>query len=190
MKKLALPLALLLGAFGCEEKSAETVAPTAQTQAADHRVHGGGHGHGHGHAVQRNLATFDELDFEVFSNQQWDRLGESHAQNIVVHWPDGHTTTGIQRHIEDLRALFVFAPDTKIKEHPIKFGSGEYTAVTGFMTGTFTRPMPNGDGTFTPPTGKSFRLPMCTIGRWEKGVMVEEFLYWDNQTYYKQLGLR
>ena len=57
------------------------------------------------------------------------------------------------------------------------------------MTGTFTQPMPKGDGTFIQPTGKAFKLPMCTIGRWENGVMVEEFLYWDNQTYYKQLGL-
>lgn len=30
------------------------------------------------------LATFDTLDYDVFSNQQWDRVSESHAQNIVV----------------------------------------------------------------------------------------------------------
>lgn len=142
-----------------------------------------------GNAVAQHLKTFDELDYDVFSNEKWDRLPESHGPDILVHWPDGHTTTGIKRHIEDLKALFVFAPDTQIKQHPVKLGQGEYTAVAGFMTGTFTQPMPKGDGTFIPPTGKAFKLPMCTIGRWENGVMVEEFLYWDNQTYYKQLGL-
>jgi hypothetical protein len=30
---------------------------------------------------------------------------------------------------------------------------------------------------------------MATIGRWENGVMVEEWLFWDNQTFMKQIGL-
>lgn len=66
-------------------------------------------------AVERHLHTFDVLDFDVFSNQKWDRLGESHAKDIVVTWPDGHETKGIEKHIEDLKALFVFAPDISIK---------------------------------------------------------------------------
>lgn len=139
--------------------------------------------------VAQNLATFDDLDYNVFSNQKWDELSKSHHEDIVVHWPDGHTTEGIEKHIEDLKALFVHAPDTRIKEHPIKFGSGQWTAVTGIMEGTFTRPMPGPDGENIEPTGKAFRLPMCTIGRWENGVMVEEFLYWDNATYMNQMGL-
>src|SRR5712671_8162766 len=85
-------------------------------------------------AVEKNLKIFDTLDFDVFSNQKWDRLGESHAKDIVVTWPDGHETKGIDRHIEDLKALFVFAPDITIKVHPIRFGSGTWTAVTGVMT--------------------------------------------------------
>jgi len=83
----------------------------------------------------------------------------------------------------------VYAPDTKIKMHPIKFGSGELTCVTGFMTGTFTKPMPTGDGKFIQPTGKSFNLPMCTVGHWKNGVMIEEWLFWDGAAYMKQMGL-
>jgi hypothetical protein len=139
--------------------------------------------------VTQHLTTFDDLDYNVFSNQKWDELSRSHHKDILVHWPDGHTTKGIEKHIEDLKALFVHAPDTRIKEHPIKFGSGEWTAVTGIMEGTFTQPMPGADGKSIQPTGKAFRLPMCTIGRWENGVMVEEFLYWDNATYMNQMGL-
>jgi hypothetical protein len=30
---------------------------------------------------------------------------------------------------------------------------------------------------------------MNTVGRWKDGVMVEEYLFWDNQTYMKQIGL-
>ncbi|GAB2811279.1 ester cyclase [Ferruginibacter profundus] len=140
-------------------------------------------------SIAKNLVTFDTLDYTVFSNQQWTRLHESHAKDIKVNWPDGHFTTGIDKHIEDLKAMFVYAPDTRIKEHPIRFGSGNYTAVTGIMEGTFTKPMPIGNGKFIPPTGKSFKLPMATIGIWKDGIMIEESLFWDNQTYMNQLGL-
>ncbi len=140
-------------------------------------------------SVERKLKTFDELDFDVFSNQKWDRLHESHAKDIAVTWPDGHETKGIDAHIADLKALFVYAPDIAIKVHPIRFGSGDWTTVTGVMTGTFTKPMPIGDGKFIQPTGKSFALPMATIGHWSNGTMDHEWLFWDSQEFMKQLGL-
>jgi len=139
--------------------------------------------------ISSHLKTFDALDFDVFSNQQWDRFKESHAQNIKVFWPDGHVTNGLATHLEDMKKLFVHAPDTRIKEHPIKFGSGNYTLVTGVFEGTFTKPMPIGNE-FIQPTGKAFKMPMATVGIWENGVMKEEHLFWDNQTYAKQIGLQ
>jgi len=139
--------------------------------------------------VEKNIATFDDLDFNVFSSQKWDELSRSHSKDIIVHWPDGHETRGIEKHIEDLKAMFVYAPDTRIKVHPVKFGSGEWTSVIGEMEGTFTQPMPVAGGKPIPPTGKTFKLPMCTVGRWENGVMTEEYLFWDNQTHMSQLGL-
>ena len=138
---------------------------------------------------QQHLKTFDELDFDVFTNQKWDRLHESHSKDITVHWPDGRTTVGIEPHIEDLKAMFVWAPDTRIEQHPIKIASGQWTSVIGVMEGTFTEPMPLLDGTFIQPTGKSFKLIMATVGYWENGVMTEEYLFWDNMEFMKQIGL-
>ncbi|RZA02684.1 MAG: polyketide cyclase [Moraxellaceae bacterium] len=139
---------------------------------------------------QKNLANFNDLDFNVFSNQKWEELGRSHHQNIIVHWPDGRVTTGIDTHISDLKAMFHYAPDTRITEHPISIASGEWTAVFGFIEGTFTQPMITPDGQTIPPTGKSYKLGMITIGHWTKdGVMDEEWLQWDNQSFMKQLGL-
>src|SRR5688572_3140939 len=92
--------------------------------------------------AEENLATFDDLDFNVFSGQKWDELSRSHAPDIVVHWPDGRTTTGIDPHVADLKSMFVYAPDTNIKEHPLKVAHGNMTAVTGIMRGTFSQPMP------------------------------------------------
>lgn len=140
--------------------------------------------------IESRLAKFDTLDYTVFSNQEWTRLHESHSKDIKVIWPDGHVTKGIEKHIEDLKMMFVYAPDTRIKEHPIRFGSGNMTSVTGVFEGTFTKPMPIGNGKFIQPTGKAFKMPMATIGIWgEDGTMTEEHLFWDNQTYMNQIGL-
>jgi predicted ester cyclase len=139
--------------------------------------------------VEEHLNTFDELDFDVFSKQKWDRLSDSHSDDIVVTWPDGHETKGLEKHIKDLKAMFVYAPDTKIKVHPIRFGSGEWTCVTGVMTGTFSRLMPKGDGKTISPTWKKFKLNMVTIGHWKNGKMDHEWLFWDNASYMKQLGI-
>lgn len=140
-------------------------------------------------AEQAHLATFDDLDFNVFSGQKWGELARSHSADIVVHWPDGRTTTGLEAHVKDLQSMFVFAPDTRIKEHPIRIASGEWTAVTGVMEGTFSQPMPTPDGKTIPPTGKAFKLTMATIGRWEDSTMAEEWLFWDNHEFMKQIGL-
>jgi hypothetical protein len=140
--------------------------------------------------VSANLANFDDLDFNVFTGQKWGELHRSHAEDIIVHWPDGRTTEGIDVHIDDLKSMFVYAPDTRIKLHPIRIGSGNLTAVMGVLEGTFTEPMPTGDGNSIPPTGKAFRITMVTIGRWnDSGTMDEEWLFWDNLTFMKQIGL-
>lgn len=139
-----------------------------------------------------NLANFDDLDYRVYTGQQWQDFHKSHSKDILVHWPDGHTTKGLDTHIEDLKVMFTFAPDNRIKEHPVRFGTpdGEWTAVTGWLEGTFTKPMALADGKSVPPTGKAYRIPMATIGHWGKdGVMFEEYLFWDNAAFMKQIGL-
>ena len=142
--------------------------------------------------LARNLANFDDLDFRVYTGQQWQDLHKSHTKDVIVHWPDGHTTQGIEKHIEDLKVMFTFAPDNRIKEHPVRFGTadGKWTAVTGWLEGTFTNPMMLPDGKSIPPTGKAYRIPMATIGQWNKdGIMFEEYLFWDNGEFMKQIGL-
>lgn len=160
---------------------AESSAEHPTTPPPPHEIQAAG--------VEQHLKTFDTLDFDVFSHQKWDRLHESHADDIVVTMPDGRETKGIDAHIEVLKAMFVFAPDTRITTHPIRFGSGTWTAVTGVMTGTFTRPMPTPDGGSIAPTGQRFAIGMATIGHWKNGKMDHEWLFWDNQDFMNQIGL-
>jgi hypothetical protein len=140
--------------------------------------------------LQERLRRFDSLDFQFYSNQQWDSLAISHDENIKVYYPDGTVTTGLlPQHIDRLKPMFVFAPDTKITSHPVKFGEGEWTSVIGEMEGTFSKPMPLGNGKTIPPTGKKFKLRMNTVGHWKGGKMIEEYLFWDNQSFMKQIGV-
>lgn len=140
--------------------------------------------------TEERLIRFDSLDFDIYSNQKWDEFSISHDENIKVYYPDGSITTGLYpEHIDLLKPLFVFAPDTRINAHPVKFGSGDWTAVIGVMEGTFSQPMPLGNGKSIPPTGKKFKLSMATIGHWEGGKMTEEYLFWDNQALMNQIGL-
>lgn len=142
--------------------------------------------------LAKNLANFDDLDFHVYTGQQWENLHKSHGKDIVVHYPDGHTTTGIPDHIKELKFMWTFAPDNRITQHPVRFGTADaqWTAVMGFLDGTFTKPMALGNGKVIPPTGKAYHLPMATLGHWTKdGVMDEEYLFWDNATLMQQIGV-
>jgi hypothetical protein len=182
-----LLIALVIGKFtGCTNQSGAVSISQTQVDSLRTQIKELTKGN---EMIAKNLITFDTLDYTVFTNQQWTRLHESHSIDIKVNWPDGHFTTGIERHIADLKAMFVYAPNTSIKQHPVRFGSNNMTCVIGVMTGTFTSPMPIGNGKFIQPTGKSFKLPMCTVGIWKDGVMIEEYLFWDNQSYMNQIGL-
>ncbi len=137
---------------------------------------------------QEHLKKFDTLDFDIYSNQKWERFKENHSPDILVHYPDGHTTKGLTAHIAELKPQFVFAPDTHIKQHPVRIQSGEWTSVIGVMEGTFSKPMQTPNGPIS-PTGKTFKLPMSTVGHWKNGVMDEEYLFWDNASFMQQIGL-
>jgi hypothetical protein len=46
------------------------------------------------------------------------------------------------------------------------------------------------DGKVMQPTAKGYRIPMATIGHWNRnGIMFEEYLFWDNGEFMKQIGL-
>lgn len=56
-------------------------------------------------------------------------------------------------------------------------------------TGTFSAPMKLQNGTSNPPTGKKFSVRIVTLVRWENGRIAEEYLFWDNADWNKQIGL-
>jgi hypothetical protein len=88
-----------------------------------------------------------------------------------------------------MAAWFAFAPDMRIKVHSLRLAKDNLTAVMGVLRGTFSQPMPDGKGCTIAPTGQAFAVDMVTVGIWNRqGTMDEEFLFWDNQTFYGEMG--
>jgi len=126
----------------------------------------------------RPIVGIDRFEAADFSGQHWTDLHRSHAQDVLVHWPDGHTTRGLDKHISDLEGFVAMAPDTRIEIQPVKVAKGAWTAVIGVMEGTSAK------------TRKPFTITIATFGHWtEDGVMDEEFLFWDNAALNRQMGL-
>lgn len=187
LKILFLILALISSSYGCKQRKesmailklkVDSLQQELLRYKADKLI------------TEMRLVRFDSLDFYIYNSQRWEDMGISHNENIIVHYPNGTKTVGLTPlHLESMKPIFIFAPDTKIVSHPLKFGTGDWTTVIGQMEGTFSKPMTLPDGKIIPPTGKKFKLMMCIVGRWEGGKLIEEYLFWDDQTFRKQIGI-
>jgi len=69
------------------------------------------------------------------------------------------------------------------------FGEGGFTCFVTHFTGTFTAPLEMPDGTVIQPTGQPFDVIFSTTARWRDGKIVEEYLFYDNGTFLRQVGL-
>jgi predicted ester cyclase len=138
---------------------------------------------------QRNIELFDIADFELFSKQDWPRFSTSHTKDVHVVMPDGRDVHGMTTHMADMVDLFKSFPDMTIEDHPIKVADGDWVAVVGIISGTFTNPMVLPDGTTVQPTGKKARMRMATFARYNNDQIAEELLFWDRAEWMRQLGL-
>ncbi len=135
-----------------------------------------------------HLGTFDELDLVAFNDRDMKRIGEIHADDVIVHNPDGTQTSPFPPHEEELQYLFDTF-DFVVVDHIVGFGYGEWTAGISISEGKWVKPITTADGRELAPTGKSVRLKIATIARWENGRIAEEYLFWDNADWNRQIGL-
>jgi predicted ester cyclase len=138
--------------------------------------------------AEQNLEHFVTSEGS-FNERDFDRLASYHANDVVVHMPDGGVVHGVEKHMEDLRQMLVWAPDLKVIEYVTEVASGDWTATVSVLTGTFSEPMPLPDGASLPPTGKSVNIQVATFAHWKDGQITEESLFWDGAAFAQQLGL-
>lgn len=105
--------------------------------------------------AKQNLELFKQLDFEGWNKRDWAVFSSLHAENVKVAG-FGSKTEGLEAHLDWGKAFVGMVPDSKVMEHQIRIGAGDWTAVTGLLN----------DGS-----------TMATIARWENGKIVEEYLF-------------
>jgi hypothetical protein len=106
-----------------------------------------------------NLERFDKLDFEAWNNRNWTLFREIHSPDVLVVDFSGNKTKGIEQHVQWAMAAISAAPESRVLTHPIKIAAGNWTAVTGTLSGNLT---------------------MVTVAHWENGRIAEEYLFMQN----------
>jgi outer membrane murein-binding lipoprotein Lpp len=140
-------------------------------------------------ATENHLKIFDELDLVAFNNRDMARIKQIHAEDVKVYNPDGTITTPMTPyHADELQFLFDTF-DFKVADHIVGFGYGEWTAGISISEGKWVKPLTMPDGTVLQPTGKTLRIKIATIARWENSRIAEEYLFWDNADWNRQIGL-
>jgi hypothetical protein len=109
--------------------------------------------------VADNLDSMHELDFKAWNGADWDgQFTQLHTGDVLVEVHGQPATHGIGEHISAMKALVEASGGTppQVVEHPIKFGSGEWTCVVGqFENGS----------------------RMVTVARWRDGAIAEEHIW-------------
>lgn len=139
-----------------------------------------------------NAERMQQTD-DAWNGRDWDAFDMLHDPECVVYWPgrEADPTHGGQDHRAEAIAFCDAFPDNKVKNRPydVLFGEGDFTCFVTRFTGTFTAPMKQPDGSVIEPTGKSFDLLYSTAAKWRDGRIIEEYLFWDNGTFLRQVGL-
>lgn len=113
----------------------------------------------------------------------------NHHPNCTIHYPLG-VTMDLTQHLTDMRLTFATYSDAAPHNHNYKvlFGEGDWTIALARASGTNDGPLIGPKGELVPPTMRTVTYDLMTIVRWNGGLMMEEFLWTDNPSVYRQLG--
>jgi hypothetical protein len=81
------------------------------------------------------------------------------TMTILVVDFNGHTTKGIEQHVQWAMAAISAAPESRALAHPIKIAAGNWTAGTGTLPGNLT---------------------ILTLAHWKDGRIAQEYLFMHN----------
>lgn len=151
-----------------------------------HNVDGGGNNNKN---VKRNLGNLHKFSFDGFNKRNWNLIRDIFDTNITVTLPNNMEISGSENIINIIKHISEWAPDSKMVEQRIRFGSGDWTCANIIGNGTFTHLMRTLDGTIIQPTGKKFIVSNCVLGFWENGKLVRVYLFTDSGYIMKQLDI-
>jgi hypothetical protein len=106
---------------------------------------------------KHNCLSFHMVDFVAWNNRKWNMQAYYHASDVVVEMYGKRTTT-VEEHIAAMQDVLKQFPAAQIAAHSPVIAQGPWTAMVGH---------------YTPYT----TVRVCTVARWQRGQMVEEFLF-------------
>lgn len=141
--------------------------------------------------VAHDLLLMKEGD-DAFNRQDITAMKAVHHPEMIAR-VTGNTEPirGRDAHAAAMEGMFRAFPDVHVNNDPytIGFGDGEWITVITKTTGTFSGELALPDGNAIPGTGKSFELDFSTTAKWEEGMLVEEYVFWDSALMAQQIGL-
>jgi predicted ester cyclase len=108
------------------------------------------------------------------------------APDLVYHDMAMAADQTAKESIAGMQELFKAFPDIKLVPESV-WGAGNYVVVTGRQEGTNTGPMPSLG--LKKATNKLVSARYLDITRWEKGKIMEEWLFYDGMVMARQLGM-
>lgn len=142
--------------------------------------------------VAHNLGLMKQAD-DAFNSRDLDTMDGFHHPLVVAYTTGAmnEPTRSLPPHHQVCVDVISAFPDVHVHNdpYPIQFGQGEWTTAISRMTGTFAGEMIGPDGQRVPPTGRSFDVKFTTTARWQNGLIVEEWVFWDQPTLLQQIGL-
>lgn len=133
------------------------------------------------------LLDLIKTHYEGVKSGDLDRAAANFADDVVTEMPFG-VMHGIEAFRQLGAAFQAAAPDMDFAIRNA-WEIGDTVIVEGSYTGTQTGPLASPDGTVVPPTGRAFSFPYVDIAKVRDGKVVEHRTYWDNVTFFTQLGL-
>ena len=110
-------------------------------------------------SVERNLLGMEALDFRGWNPADWEGVfAQQHTADVLVEVHGQPATHGIEAHIDAMKAFVETTGGVpiQVKDHPIRFGSGEWTCVVEEFEGG----------------GR-----MVTVAKWRDGAIAEEYIW-------------
>ena len=135
--------------------------------------------------VKHHLGLLEMFAMEGYNKRDWDMVKQIYDKNTLLTFSTGQQVRGINKILDTMKQGI---SDDKVESHAIQFGSGDWTATDMIMTGTFTKPFKNPDGTVVQPNGKKWIMHNCVLTRWCNDKIIDAVGFWDTGALMRQLN--
>lgn len=136
--------------------------------------------------VKKHLLLYEILNYQGANNQNFQIFNQIYDTNATIRMAN-EPGLGFKENQSEMMQMYKLVPNITV-ENGVQFGSGEWLAVEQTITGKVTGQINNDPE--CKPTGQSFSVRGCSLVRWKNDKIIEETIFWDNDSYKNQTGIK